>query len=288
MKQKVACLCLSLAFACAQNVTVQVGGKTVGTRGVINFQPGDGSIPSCMDDPANHRVTCSTTADAAYFVTQSSLHNNPNYCISPAKSTRYACVLPGPPMSSFAPGMVFVFVPGATCTAACSLDISGLGPRVVKQADGITDPAGALVAGQPYWLFYDGNVFRLMTAAPSGGGPVTEANRDRDVIARRFIASMETMAYAPSISLEVAAGDLHKTITSNAVGNATINAVTGGLPGQHMWIIILNDQISGKTITFGSNLRSSGPLTGTAGKAATIQFVPDGTAWYEISRTTNL
>jgi len=35
-------------------------------------------------------------------------------------------------------------------------------------------------------------------------------------------------------------------------------------------------------------LRSSGTLAGTPGKTATIQFISDGTAWYESARTTNL
>ena len=83
-------------------------------------------------------------------------------------------------------------------------------------------------------------------------------------------------------------GRCAQTTTNNAVGNATINAVTGGLPGQHMWIIIANDLVSAKTITFGANLRSSGALAGTPGRSATIQFISDGSAWYEAARTTNL
>ena len=107
-------------------------------------------------------------------------------------------------------------------------------------------------------------------------------------MARRFIAAMETMAYARAVSLETTAGDVHKTTTSNAVGNATINATTAGLPGQHMWVIIVNDQISGKTVSFGNNFKSAGPLMGSPGKSATLQFISDGTAWYEVARTGNL
>ena len=88
--------------------------------------------------------------------------------------------------------------------------------------------------------------------------------------------------------MSVTAGDVHKTTTSNAVGDATINAATAGLPGQHMWIIIVNDLGRGKTITFGTNFKSSGTLAGTAGKTATIHFISDGTAWYEVARTLNL
>jgi hypothetical protein len=54
---------------------------------------------------------------------------------------------------------------------------------------------------------------------------------------------METMTYASTVTLETTAGDVHKTTTNNNVGDAIINAATGGLPGQHMWIIVVNDQL---------------------------------------------
>jgi len=90
------------------------------------------------------------------------------------------------------------------------------------------------------------------------------------------------------VTLETTAGDVHKTITNNSVGNATIRAATGGLAGQHMWVIVVNDQLSAKTITFGEHLRSAGTLTGAPGKATTLQFVSDGAVWYEVARATNL
>jgi len=120
------------------------------------------------------------------------------------------------------------------------------------------------------------------------GGEDRDRDRERDSTARRFLASMETMPYATSLTLQTTAGDMHKTTTSNTVGNATINAATPGLPGQHMWIIITNDQISGKTITFANNFKSAGPLIGSPGKSATLQFISDGSVWYEVARTTNL
>jgi len=125
---------------------------------------------------------------------------------------------------------------------------------------------------------------RADDARPGGD----DADRNRDAMARRFIASMETMTYSGTVTLETTAGDVHKVTTSNAVGNATINAATGGLPGQHMWIIIANDMVSTMTITFGANLSSSGTLAGAPGKSASIQFISDGTAWYEAARTRGL
>ena len=136
---------------------------------------------------------------------------------------------------------------------------------------GLPIPGGALIAREPQWVFYDGRVFRLM-----GGG------------ARRRAEEMETIPYASTVTLETTAGDVYKTVTDNAVGNATIRAATGGLAGQHMSIIIVNDGLRGKTITFGEHLKSAGKLTGTPGKSATIEFISDGAVWYEVARTTKL
>ena len=69
---------------------------------------------------------------------------------------------------------------------------------------------------------------------------------------------------------------------------ATINASVVGTAGQHIWVLIINDATSGKTITFGTNFKPNGTLTGTVNKAAVVQFVSDGTTWYEVARTTGL
>ncbi len=96
------------------------------------------------------------------------------------------------------------------------------------------------------------------------------------------------MTYASTLTLETTVGDVHKTTTNNAIGNATIDAATGGLPGQHMWIIVVNDQLSAKTVSFGNNFKSAGAISGSPGKSATLQFISDGSVWYEVARTTNL
>ena len=162
--------------------------------------------------------------------------------------------------------------------------------RNIKRIDGTTDPGGALLAGQPRWIFFDGKVFRLMSSVGGEGAASASGPRDQrgDVMARRVIGSMDTMPYGATISLDVTSGDLHKTLTTPAGGNATVNAITGGLPGQHMWILVANATVIGKTITFGTNFRSSGALAGIPGKSSTIQFISDGVAWYEVGRTVGL
>lgn len=97
--------------------------------------------------------------------------------------------------------------------------------------------------------------------------------------------NLDSMTYAGTISLDVTLGNVHKTITTSVVGNATINASAAGVAGQEITIIIANDVTAGRTITFGTNFRSTGTIVGTANKVATIRFVSDGTSWYETSRT---
>jgi hypothetical protein len=286
MKFAALVLGLSLAAAYAQSINVQVGGKPVGAATTLNFESGNGIIQSCRSD-GSARITCASSYDAAVVANHDSVHGTQNYCSSATGSTAYLCRMSRGTLAAYSTGMTFVLVVDVPCNNQCSLSVDGLGPVGIKRSDGVTNPGGALAPGQPQWVFYDGQVFRLM----GGGGGATRGggdDRERDAMARRFISAMETMAYGAAVTLETTAGDVHKTTTSNAVGNATINAATGGLPGQHMWVIVVNDQISAKNVSFGNNFKSAGALTGSPGKSATLQFISDGTAWYEVARTGNL
>jgi len=276
--------CLSLAAAYAQNITVQVGGKPVGSASTLNFESGSGIIQSCHPD-TGARITCTPSSDLAVVANRDAIHGAENFCSSATRNTDYVCRISNGTLASYRVGMTFVLLVDASCNNKCSLSVDAVGPVSIKRSDGVLDPGGTLLAGQPQWVFYDGQVFRLMGGA---GGSRGGDDRDHDAMARRFIAAMETMPYSRAMSLETTAGDVHKTTTSNAVGNATINAATAGLAGQHMWVIIVNDQLSGKTVNFGNNFKSAGPLLGSPGKSATLQFISDGTAWYEVARTANL
>jgi hypothetical protein len=291
MKTFAALMLLSFGAASAQTVTVEVGAKPIGTRAKLNLEPGGGILETCRDEgPANDRITCVPSYNSAVVSTHDSAHNNENFCFSTNGTAQYTCRMPYKAITAYQTGMAFVLVPDVACSAACSLNVDNVGAVSIKKSDGANDPGGALIAREPQWVFYDGKVFRLMGGGGGGSRPTSAGDRDRerDSMARRFIASMETMTYARTVTLETTAGDVHKTTTSNTVGNATINAATAGLAGQHMWVIIVNDQVSGKTINFGSNLKSAGALTGSPGKAATVQFISDGSVWYEVARTTNL
>lgn len=262
-------------------VSIQVDGHPVGAEGTLNLKPGNGILHSCTDDHAKNRIDCAPSYNSALIATHDTVHANENYCFSSNGTTGYTCRMRYKTITAYSTGMTFLLVVDESCNAACTLDVDRLGAVNIKMIDGTTDPRGTLISGQPQWIFYDGTVFRLM-------GVVSTRDGRGDLIARRVIGSMETMNYSPTITLDVTLGDTHKTTTVPGLGNATINATTGGLAGQHMWIIIANDPAGARIITFGANLKSSGALTGNPGKSATIHFISDGTTWYEVARTTNL
>ncbi len=281
MKQVALYLSIVAAAAQAQNVTIQVNGQPVGTEQTLNLIPGTGILHACADNAASRRVDCTVSVNSVQLPTHDAVHSNENYCYSSNGTTAYTCRLPYKTLTGYRAGMTFLLNVDQTCNTACTLNIDSVGLVSIKMIDGATDPRGTVIAGQPQWIFYDGTVFRLM-------GVVSARDGRGDLVARRLIGSMDMLNYTPVITLDVTAGDMHKLTTINGLGNATVNATTGGLAGQHMWIIIANDPASAKTITFGANLKSSGPLTGAAGKAATIHFISDGTVWYEVARTANL
>jgi hypothetical protein len=277
-------LSVTAIAAYGQALKVQVDGKPVGVENNLNLMSGNGIMHVCVDNPGQQRVDCTPSFNTALIPTHDAVHANENYCESTNGTPAYTCRLRNKALTSYSPGMTFVLNVDATCTAFCSLNIDNVGLKNIKKIDGATDPGGTLVASQPQWVFYDGKVFRLM-----GGGAASSLTDSRgDVRARRVISTMDSTPYQAAMTLDVTAGDVHKIRTNPSGGNATLTAATAGLPGQHMIVIIANDNTSAKTITFGANLLSVGPLVGVTGKSATIHFVSDGTAWYEVSRTVGL
>lgn len=97
------------------------------------------------------------------------------------------------------------------------------------------------------------------------------------------------LTYASPTVINPALGNVFTVTTVNATGSVTFNASSAGLPGQHMWIYILNDATSGKTITWGTNLDpQASTLVGISSKGSMIEFVSDGTSFREVGRITGL
>lgn len=133
-----------------------------------------------------------------------------------------------------------------------------------------------------------GLALRLLTGTQLVVGAATMASSLRalalDVVGP--YASVQTVVtYASPTSINVALGHSFKTTTVHATGSVTFNATAGGVADQELTIIIVNDATGAKTITFGTNFKSTGTLVGTVSKQATIRFISDGTNWIEVGRT---
>lgn len=98
--------------------------------------------------------------------------------------------------------------------------------------------------------------------------------------------SSETVAYAATVALTVTNADTH--VFASITGALTINASSGGKAGQTLRLILPNDGTSGRVVTFGTNFKSAGTLTGTTSKTAVMSFTSDGQNWYESGRITGL
>jgi len=73
-------------------------------------------------------------------------------------------------------------------------------------------------------------------------------------------------------------------IITNINQAITINLGTGNLPaGRTITLILVNDGVLGRLVTFGTNLLSTGTLLGVVSTRSIIQFVSGGTNFYEVS-----
>jgi hypothetical protein len=92
-----------------------------------------------------------------------------SYCApSGGSGSAYACS-PVLALTSYAAGIMVALTPDVNAAGgAITLNISGLGAKTVKLADGVTNPGAAdLTAGTLYLLTYDGALFRIVRGVQS-------------------------------------------------------------------------------------------------------------------------
>jgi len=89
--------------------------------------------------------------------------------------------------------------------------------------------------------------------------------------------------YAATLSINVNA---YRTYVEPTVltGNCTINAVVTNVQEYDELIVILLSDTTLRTVTFGTNFKSTGTIAPAISKSATISFVFDGTNWLETGR----
>lgn len=149
----------------AANGQISLNGSTLrcaasGCGGIVLVSNGDGTV--------------APTYNTALIATHDTVHNNELFCDSTNGTTLYTCSLPNKALNAYQTGQVFLLRVDTTCSAACSIIVDsavasgGANGVSIKLNDGVTDPGGALVAGVPQWIFYNGTVFILIASAPPG------------------------------------------------------------------------------------------------------------------------
>lgn len=102
------------------------------------------------------------------------------------------------------------------------------------------------------------------------------------ILSTASVATNAVTALTPGTTVTLTVTN-NKVQTDSAAQNQTINATGTQVAGQEIIIIISNDATP-RTITFGTGFRAVSTLVGTANKAATIHFVSDGTSLFEVAR----
>lgn len=115
-----------------------------------------------------------------------------------------------------------------------------------------------------------------------------DADKNKRILIEELLIALRGPATAigdtGTVSLDPVLGDV---FTSGPTGDMTINAASG-LRGARVTLVITTVNTTPRTLTFGTNFKSTGTLsTGSAsGKVFTISFIGDGTNLNEVSRTT--
>ena len=120
----------------------------------------------------------------------------------------------------------------------------------------------------------NGNV--STTHGLSAGGKITSD--------RAISGNVQVLTFANQISCDMNNGNVFNLTTA---GRCTIDA-RNGTAGQESTFVITDNAIGGHVVTFGANFAAKGDLVGTANRTATVDFVYDGSTWWEVGRTTGL
>jgi hypothetical protein len=124
-----------------------------------------------------------------------------------------------------------------------------------------------------------GGIVSLRYAGSSGGSYYWIISGDLDP-ATAAITGTGSVSFDPTVYGEVA------TITPTGAMTLSPSVV----PVRALKLVITTSGTASYTITFGTNFKSSGTLaTGTvSGKAFVVDFIGDGTTYYEVSRSAAL
>lgn len=125
-----------------------------------------------------------------------------SYVADTGAADAYVVTFAQPIPTAYAVGMTIDFVPSATNTGACTINVNALGAKQILQADGSTPAAGMIVAGRVNTLKYDGTAFRVFSVSSTVtpvDGSVTTAKLASSAVTQAKIAGSVWSALAADI-----------------------------------------------------------------------------------------
>jgi hypothetical protein len=140
----------------------------------------------------------------------------------------------------------------------------------------------AVVFAQRGTVFYGAR----MLIEKTGSITLTPKSGQKTVVSRQFVPYSTKTALTPSATVAITS-TVGNFFTLTPGEDETINATTVGAQGQPLFIEVVTSGTTSRTLTFGTNFKSTGTLaTGTTtAKTFMLQFLSDGTNYVEVSRT---
>lgn len=159
-------------FSAADAVTIENNGATVGSpRQTINFTSGPG-ITSAITDTGSV-INVSQGMDSTVIPSKSSLQSAAATRVTITSSSPATYVGNVTPALTTYTGAILTWTPGTNCTPGpITININGLGPVPVVEANGVSNPGTAdCAATNVDTIAYDGTSFRII----AGGASVASA-----------------------------------------------------------------------------------------------------------------
>lgn len=151
------------------SLAIEADGTSVGTRGTMNFQGGNGV--TLIGSDTGSKIQVQYLSDTAVLQTKAAAQAGvQSYCASAdANGSAYSCGL-APTLLAYTAGMILNWRPDVANAASATLNVDLLGAVPLRRFDGSAVAAGDAQAGRIYPLSYDGSGFRIVAAGSSSGG----------------------------------------------------------------------------------------------------------------------
>jgi hypothetical protein len=261
----------------AGSLSLSVNGTSVASEPGLNFISGTGVVQTCVNNSGNNRVDCTPSLNTAVALTNANAQaDKPWFCNSTNGTTSYTCSLSASAaLTSYTSGMWLMLVADTTNTSSQpSLNVDTVGVKSITQSDGATVPtAGQIVAGRPYWMYYDGSVFRLPSYSGVGSCNGTTYLRGDGACATTNAQAVGT-ALASAATIAPTSPMHHVTGTTQITTlTAPANFAVSGMGG----CVVLIPDGAWTTATTGNIALAS---TATVSRAMTMCYDNGTSKWY--------